>query len=98
MHLSKSQYIRGLQCHKALWLYRHRRDLMTEPDANRLAMFASGHEVGTLAKSLFPGGTEIEFDHNRFAAMAEQTSNVLGLGEVHALGLARASGCSTIGR
>jgi hypothetical protein len=84
MHLSKSQYIRGLQCHKALWLYRHRRDLMTEPDANRLAMFASGHEVGALAKSLFPGGTEIEFefeiDQNRFAAMAEQTACLIDSG------------------
>jgi hypothetical protein len=80
MHLSKSQYIRGLQCHKALWLYRHRRDLMTEPDANRLAMFASGHEVGELAKSLFPGGTEIEFDHKRFDAMAEQTACLIDSG------------------
>jgi hypothetical protein len=81
MHLSKSQYIRGLQCHKALWLYRHRRDLMAKPDANRLAMFASGHEVGTLAKSLFPGGTEIEFDPNRFDAMAEQTACLIDNGE-----------------
>jgi len=80
MHLSKSQYIRGLQCHKALWLYRHRRDLMTEPDANRLAMFASGHEVGEIAKSLFPGGTEIEFDPGRFDAMAEQTAYLIGSG------------------
>ena len=80
MHLSKSQYIRGLQCHKALWLYRYRRDLMAEPDANRLAMFASGHEVGELAKSLFPGGAEIEFDHNRFDAMAKQTADLIDSG------------------
>ena len=80
MHLSKSQYIRGLQCHKALWLYRHRRDLMAEPDANRLAVFATGHEVGELAKSLFPGGTEIEFDHRHFDAMAEQTAHLINSG------------------
>jgi hypothetical protein len=80
MHLSKSQYIRGLQCHKALWLYRHRRDLMAEPDANRQAVFATGHEVGEVAKSLFPGGTEIEFDHQHFDAMAEQTAHLISSG------------------
>ncbi len=80
MHLSKSQYIRGLQCHKALWLYRHRRDLMAEPDANRRAVFATGHEVGELAKSLFPGGTEVEFDHKHFDAMAEQTAHLISSG------------------
>ena len=53
---------------------------MTEPDANRLAMFASGHQVGELAKSLFPGGTEIEFDHNHFDAMAEQTACLIDSG------------------
>ena len=28
--ISKSQYLKGIQCPKALWLYRHRRDLAPE--------------------------------------------------------------------
>jgi len=80
VRLSKSQYIRGLQCHKALWLYRNRRDLMPAPDANRLAVFATGHEVGELAKALFPGGTEIEFDAGNFSAMIEQTAELTNNG------------------
>jgi len=80
VRLSKSQYIRGLQCHKALWLYRNRRDLMPAPDANRLAVFATGHEVGELAKALFPGGSEIEFDAGNFDAMIEQTAELINNG------------------
>ena len=80
MHLSKSQYIRGLQCHKALWLYRHRRELMSAPDANREAMFATGHRVGELAKLRFPGGSEIEFDSDNFAGMIDQTARLIGAG------------------
>jgi hypothetical protein len=80
MYLSKSQYIRGLQCHKALWLYRHRRELMSAPDANREAMFATGHRVGELAKSRFPGGSEIEFDPDDFDGMAEDTAHLVEAG------------------
>jgi len=32
MPLSKSQYLRGLQCHKSLWLYKHRPELRAKPD------------------------------------------------------------------
>ena len=80
MHLSKSQYIRGLQCHKALWLYRHRREIMSAPDANREAMFATGHRVGELAKLRFPGGHEIEFDGDNFTGMIDQTARLIETG------------------
>ena len=75
--LSKSQYIRGLQCHKALWLYRHRRELMAAADADRQAIFATGDIVGKLAQELFPGGSEIVFDHDRIDAMAQQTRDLI---------------------
>lgn len=59
MHvLSKSTYIRGRQCPKALWLYKHRRDLMPPVDAATQAVFDTGHEVGSLAQQLFPGGVD----------------------------------------
>lgn len=59
MHLlSKSTYMRGRQCPKALWLYKHRRALMAPLDASKQAVFASGTAVGLLAQQLFPGGVD----------------------------------------
>jgi len=80
MYLSKSQYIRGLQCHKALWLYRHKRELRSEPDQQTLDMFATGHEVGDLAKTLFPNGTEIEFNADNFQGMIDRTTELMEQG------------------
>ena len=61
--LSKSQYIRGLQCHKALWLLKHRPELREKPDAATQTRFDLGHTVGDVACDLFPGGVEIEYNH-----------------------------------
>ena len=59
MHLlSKSTYIRGHQCAKALWLYKHQRELMAPVDAASQAIFDTGTAVGELAQQLFPGGVD----------------------------------------
>lgn len=60
--LSKSQFTRGLQCHKSLWLLKNRRELQEKPDASLQARFAAGTEVGILAQQLFPGGTALEYE------------------------------------
>jgi hypothetical protein len=60
--LSKSQFTRGLQCHKSLWLLKKRRDLQQKPDAALQARFDSGSKVGLLAQQLFPGGTGLEYE------------------------------------
>jgi len=57
--LSKSQYLKGLQCPKALWFYRHRRDLYPEISEAKQRLFDSGHEVGQLARAYFENGIEI---------------------------------------
>ena len=57
--LSKSQYLKGLQCPKALWFYRHRRDLYPEISEIKQRLFDSGHEVGKLAQVYFENGIEI---------------------------------------
>ncbi len=75
--LSKSQYIRGLQCHKSLWLYRNRPELRQAPDAATQARFDVGHTVGKLACELFPGGVEIEFDREDFIGMAARTRQLI---------------------
>jgi hypothetical protein len=59
--LSKSQFTRGLQCHKSLWLLKNRPELRAEPDAGLQARFDAGTEVGILAQELFPGGEALEY-------------------------------------
>ena len=58
--LSKSQYLKGLQCPKALWLYRHRPDLAPPISEQKQWLFDSGHEVGILAQTYFDGGQLID--------------------------------------
>ena len=61
-YLSKSLYIRGLQCHKSLYLDRHQPELRAEPTPELEALWASGHEVGDFAHMLFPGGVVVPFE------------------------------------
>ncbi|MBP2673475.1 MAG: hypothetical protein H6Q84_315 [Deltaproteobacteria bacterium] len=60
--LSKSLYTRGLQCHKSLYLYKHRPELRAEATPELEALFAAGHEVGVFAHMLFPGGVVVPFE------------------------------------
>ncbi len=56
--LSKSTYIRSLQCLKSLYLYKNyynKRDIVSP---EQQAKFNRGHAVGKLAQQLFPGGID----------------------------------------
>ncbi len=61
--LSKSQYIKGLQCPKALWFHKYRKDLAPEITPAKQAVFDTGHEVGLLAQKYFEGGIEVIADY-----------------------------------
>ena len=80
MQLSKSQYVRGLQCHKALWLYKHKREVMTPTSPQQELIFANGHRVGKLAQGLFTGGVEIEHDPQNFDGMIKKTRQLVDQG------------------
>ncbi len=56
--LSKSTFMRGLQCLKSLYLNKYHRDLRDEPDESLEAVFRTGKEVGELAQNLFPDGID----------------------------------------
>ena len=77
MTLSKSQYIRGLQCHKSLWLYKNRQDLRDTPSNQTQSSFNTGYDVGDLAKALFANGVEIEFDADNFNGMIKKTKELI---------------------
>ena len=46
--LSKSKIMRGKQCHKSLWLYKHQPELR-QISAGQEAIFQAGTDIGLLA-------------------------------------------------
>ncbi len=78
--LSKTQFVRGLQCHKSLWLFRHEPELLAEPDAATQARFNAGREVGTAAQQLFPGGNLIGFERSEFREKIDATKAAMERG------------------
>jgi len=61
-YLSKSLYIRGLQCHKSLFLQKYKPSLKGDISDAQEAIFQCGRDVGVLACQLFPGGIEIHYE------------------------------------
>ena len=80
MNLSKSLYTKGLQCTKALWLKKYKKDVLTPPSEQALSVFKTGDVVGGLACKLFPGGKEIPFDRDNIDRMLELTKQYLDEG------------------
>ena len=61
-YVSKSKFLWGLQCPELLWQAYNAKELIPEPDAQQQAVFDQGHEVGALAKELYPDGVEVGED------------------------------------
>ena len=57
--ISKSKYVAGLQCIKYFWYLINNPEAIPPFDEVTQFRFQQGHDVGNLAKSLFPGGVEI---------------------------------------
>lgn len=57
--LSKSAFIRSLQCLKSLYLYKNFYNLRDMPSKELLERFRQGTEIGKLAWQLFPGGVDL---------------------------------------
>ncbi len=80
MTLSKSQYIRGLQCLKSLWFYKKKPEFMSQNNSSQETLFNIGYDVGDLAEELFPNGVEIQFNPNDFDGMIKQTQKLISEG------------------
>lgn len=62
--LTKSDYIRGLQCEKLLWINKNDKEKIIDSDLVH-DKFEIGRVVGEYAKSLFPSGVDLSiFDFN----------------------------------
>jgi len=80
LHLSKSLFIRGLQCHKSLYLHKHHPELRDETPPSREALFRSGSEVGVVAQGLFPGGATIPYDPDTYDRQVALTQEEIAQG------------------
>lgn len=78
--LSKSRYLRWLQCPLRLYLDVHHRELAASPSATAQARFDVGHRVGELARSRYPGGVLVEEGPQQHAAAVERTRALLADG------------------
>ncbi|MCB9219861.1 MAG: DUF2779 domain-containing protein [Ignavibacteriales bacterium] len=56
--LSKSTFLKGLQCDKHLYLYKHHYNWQDKVSEQQQAIFDRGHNVGHLAQQLFPDGAD----------------------------------------
>lgn len=80
--LSKSAFVRGMQCEKSLHLNRYSPELRDTPDRDRDHVFEQGNRVGNLARRLFPGGISADEKPERnqveyTAELIEQGQNVI---------------------
>jgi len=57
--LSKSTFMRSVQCQKSLYLNKHHKELRDVLDESRETIFARGTSIGKLAQQLFPGGVDV---------------------------------------
>jgi len=79
-YLSKSLFLRGLQCYKSLYLDRRRPELRGEISYAQERLFESGKEVGRYAQRLFPGGIIISFEGIPISEQTVQTTDEIKKG------------------
>jgi len=80
LYLSKSLFIRGLQCHKALYLQKFRPELKDEVSEELQRRFDTGYDVGSLASELFPGGTMVPYEGLSHAEQLDMTQTLIQQG------------------
>ena len=80
MRLSKTNYLRGLQCRKSLWLHHFRPDLRAPVSPALQRIFDQGRSVGELARRCFPGGVLVKADHQHIPEAIQQTQAALKKG------------------
>jgi len=64
--ISKSQFLKGLQYPKSLYLQKYHPELAGELSESLQVKLESGKEIGVLARELHLGGVEILFDEKTF--------------------------------
>ncbi|MBN8701647.1 MAG: DUF2779 domain-containing protein [Bacteroidetes bacterium] len=80
--ISKSTFLKGNQCTKAIYLNRFHKELRDEMDESQEAVFAQGTNVGQLAQGLFPNGVDCSpEDQTKFDKSAIRTTEEISNGQ-----------------
>ena len=80
--LSKSTFIRGLQCEKSLYLYKHNDDLRDGISTQLQSIFNQDTNVGLLSQQLFPNGVDASpSDHFKIQESVLKTKEFIDNGE-----------------
>lgn len=79
--LSKSTYIRGLQCKKSLFLYKKFIQLRDPLSSEQAAIFSRGTNIGLIAQGLFPGGTDARSFCKSSNEAIKKTQELINSGE-----------------
>ena len=80
--LSKSTFIRGLQCEKSLYLYKHHYRLKDPISEALQGVFDQGTNIGILAQELFPDGTDASPEnHLKIDDSVRKTLDFINAGE-----------------
>ena len=80
IYLSKSLYLTGLQCHKALWLQKYQPELKDEVPPEMEPALDFGSMVGRLAQGLFPGGIPIPYSDESHSEQMSMTREAMAKG------------------
>ena len=81
--ISKSSFIKGKQCLKALYLQKKYPELQDAVSEGQQAVFDRGRSVGELAQQLFPGGVMAAYDlPDGFMRSIKRTKELLNEGFV----------------
>lgn len=79
--ISKSGYMRGLQCLKSLHMNKYHSELKDVLSDSQKKIFATGHSVGEYAQKLFPGGVNCGYEiTNSGQKSAELTAKYISEG------------------
>ena len=78
--ISKSSFIKGIQCDKQLYLYKYHYDWMDEVSESQQLIFDRGHDVGELAQKLFPGGIKATEDPKKPSQAIQITNELIESG------------------
>ena len=80
--LSKSTFIRGLQCEKSLYLHKHHYRLKDPTPSSLQAVFDQGTNIGLLAQELFPDGADASPEnHFKMVESVAKTKGFISRGE-----------------
>ncbi len=87
-YLTKSRYLTGLSCPKAIWLTYNKPEKLPEVDQTTQDRFNDGYRVGELAKALFQNGIDIkevipDENHKKSMTLLKKRKPLFEAGFIH---------------